>query len=137
LKLPPRPSQPAASGSGTGRAGPATPQGPGQPANGQSHNGQPHSGQPAGASGQPPVPQPHVAYSPAGLLVIETTLQGVRSVRWLVNDPRWLAGEGVTAGFSLDQAPALLPDRAAAEAAAAKLGIVLPSEPELHAMMWG
>ncbi|MGH3739596.1 MAG: LysM peptidoglycan-binding domain-containing protein, partial [Micromonosporaceae bacterium] len=42
LKLPPRPSQPAASGSGTGRAGPATPQGPGQPANGQSHNGQPH-----------------------------------------------------------------------------------------------
>ncbi|HEX6076685.1 MAG TPA: ADP-ribosyltransferase [Micromonosporaceae bacterium] len=129
--------------------------------NGGHHDGGSLSQQPAPPSAPPsnvqqqPAPQPGVTQRPApstqltqqvkpevrttpvGVLVIETTLDGARSAQWTLRQPGWVVADGATAsGVGLAQAP-LLVDRGAAEAAARKLGFVLPSEPELHAMMWG
>ncbi|MGH3715917.1 MAG: LysM peptidoglycan-binding domain-containing protein, partial [Micromonosporaceae bacterium] len=114
LKLPPRPPR---------KAGPA---------------GTPHAPQPLPRHphGQQPPGKPEAKFTPVGMVVIESTLNGVRSVRWLVSDPQWVAGDGVLAGLTIDQTPTWV-DRGAAEWAAQQFGIVLPSEPELHGMMWG
>ncbi len=80
-------------------------------------------------------PRPRLTTAPVGLIVIETTSDGVRSARRTTQDSHWVIAEGVIGGMA-DQAP-LVVDRAGAEAAAHKLGFNLPSEPELHAWMWG
>jgi hypothetical protein len=80
--------------------------------------------------------KPQVKTTPVGVLVIETTLDGARSAQWTRQQPTWVVADGTTVnGIGLAQAP-LMVDRGAAELAAQKLGFVLPSEPELHAMMW-
>jgi hypothetical protein len=137
LELPPRNPN---GGSPDGGSLTQRPAPPNQPQSGFTQQPAPQPGvtqQPGPSTQLAQQVKPELKTTPVGVLVIETTLDDARSAQWTKQQPTWAVSDGDTVnGVGLNQAP-LIVDRGAAEAAAQKLGFTLPSEPELHALMWG